>query len=366
MAKRLLLLAGTLMAFLSLTAFFGGKMTKFEWQARDSAPEKFPMEIIAANLIGDDGADHVPGGSSIAHGWGRPISVAGDGRKRPLPRVLDILFFSYTEDQFYRAKYALPYNEILKRFQEGFEIVEAVNGERKRVTYDYITVGVAPGGVVAVWLQGRGRSVEVMYHPADKVNLPWDVLAGDMKHISREAFVEEVVKAAYAPDVRTGRGDETRKDLDAPQVREAYAALKKNGPPLELWDRYRTRYAWKPEFINMPLRDNRIDLIDYYNGEQEALDLPLDATFAPRSVPSYVQLVWKTPQMAIGTVVKIFFNEAEVFKAFEKLGRDNQPLKLEFRVEKVGDKNRFTISLKNDKEKIEFDHHELKTYAAKR
>lgn len=342
--KRTLTLLGILTMFFSLTAFFGGKkMTKFEWATEASAPEHYAMEIIAANLIyGDGDAAYVPGGASIAPGWGSSAASAGAHGPRPLPRVLDILFFSYTEDAFYRGKFVLPYNKMLAAFQAGYDF--NLGGRRLREAFGAIAVGVAPGGVVAIWLQGPGKSLEVFYDRATKVNLPWDVLT-QAKHISRQQYVQEIVEEyAQSPDI--------------------IAALKKNGPPLGLWDRLRKRYAWQPETINVPLRDEEVGPILYYNGEAESLFLPLDqaTAAATRPVPEQLSFVWKPAGQPKGLLVEIYFNEKEVFDAFEKLGANNQPLKLELKIEQKNGNNSFTVTLKNDKARHEFDRHELKTF----
>ena len=361
--KRTLTLLGILAMFFSLTAFFGGKkMTKFEWSTAASAPEHYAMEIIAANLIyGDGDAAYVPGGASIAPGWGTIAARASGDDPRPVPRVLDILFFSYTEDAFYRGKFALPYNKMLAAFQQGYDL--NFGGRRERRTFSNITVGVAPGGVVAMWLKGRGRILEVFYDRATKVTLPWDVLT-QAKHISRQQYVENIVRGALAPLVPTGPNREMRRNKDAPEARAAYAALKKNGPPFGLWDRLRKRYAWQPETINVPLRDEEVGPILYYNGEGESLFLPLDqaTAAATRPVPKQLSFVWKPAAQPKGLLVEIYFNEKEVFDAFEKLGANNQPLRLELKIEQKNGNNSFTVTLKNDKARHEFDHHELKTF----
>jgi len=341
--KRTLTLMGTLAMFLSLTAFFGGKMTKFKWATEASAPEHYAMRIIAANLIyGEGDAAYVPGGVAIAPGWGTAAASAGAHGPRPIPRVLDILFFSYTEDAFYRGKFVLPYNKMLAAFQAGYDF--NFGGLRKRETLGAISVGVAPGGVVAIWLKGPGKSLEVFYDQATKVTLPWSIMT-DNTRLTREEYVANTIKHY----------------VKSP---EAYAALKKNGPPFGLWDRLRKRYAWQPETINLPLRDDEVGPILYYNGEAESLFLPLDqaTAAATRAVPEQLSFVWKDPARPKGLLVEIYFNEKEIFDAFEKLGASNQPLKLELKIEQKNGNNSFTVALKNDKERIEFDHHQLKTY----
>src|SRR5690625_5873636 len=67
---------------------------------------------------------------------------------KPLPDKLHIKYFSYLEDQFYEGNFDLPYEKILFLFREGSK-------DKDNTEYNRIMVGVAPGGSVAVWLQGQ-------------------------------------------------------------------------------------------------------------------------------------------------------------------------------------------------------------------
>ena len=318
-------------------------MTKFEWQASDSAPLNFPMRIISGSLGYHDGNGslYVPTSARIANGWGEGMSshVVGDDKK-PLPNRLDIVFFSYTENQFYRGHFELPYDKILKLFQKSYYSPKV----RREVTFHRIVVGVAPGGVVSVWVNGINNTTEVFFGKAEKVDLPWSTLTS-ATDITRKEYVREVIQNT----------------LETP---EAIAALHKNGVPFGLWDRYRTRYDWQLLFTNMPLEDNLINLISYFNGESEYQYYPPrnNTAAGTRPVPKQMIFVWMPPGATKGRLIELYFNEAEIFNAFQTLGANHQPLKLEMRIETVNGQPMFTVSLRNEKTKIEFDHTEVKNY----
>ena len=98
-------------------------MDKFDWQARESAPQHYVMRIIGGTLSYHDssGSLYVPDKSDIDLGWGTGISshIVGPDLK-PLPNHLTIIFFSYIENQFYDGRFDLPYAKILKMFQDGY------------------------------------------------------------------------------------------------------------------------------------------------------------------------------------------------------------------------------------------------------
>lgn len=340
---------GWALLFFSLTccqaASLGVNMNKFELQATESAPKNFPMEIISGSLFYQDGSGslYVPNKSTIHHGWGKGISshVVGDDLK-PLPDRLAITFFSYTENQFYRGKFDLPYEKILALFQAGFYSPN----QEQNITYDQIVVGVAPGGVVSVWLWGYEKITEVFFGQADKIEGDWTWIIDNLNYTREEFISSEIEEALKSP--------------------ETVELLRKNGVPIGSWDTYRTRYHWQPLFTGIPLRDSRVGLIKYFNGEQDYLDYPLATEVAgsTRAIPSYMSFVWEYAP-GKGQLFELTFDESDIFDAFKKLSSNDQPLQLEMRMEIIDKKNAFSVLLRNDKESINLKRTDLEVYAAR-
>lgn len=341
----------------TLKKFLGVKMTKFDWQATESAPEGYVMRIIGGSFgyHDDSGSLYVPDKVEIDHGWGlgRSSHIVGPDLK-PLPKNLHITFFSYTENQFYQGRFDLPYDKILKLFQEGYD--DPIDGGRE--TYNALVVGVAPGGAVAVWARGALRTTEVFFGQAEKIKGRWSSVTNNTR-IPREEYIRSSIEYSLAPTKPDGE-----KDLNSPQTRQALAALRKNGVPIGRWNTYRTRYRWQPLFTRMAIEDGLIYHIRYFNGEQDYLYYPLQPGIAEsaRPVPSELYFEWKRPGR--GLVIKLFFNEAEILAAFQKLGANNQPLQLEMRLDTADGKAAFTVWLRNDKEAIELERTTVKHYNA--
>lgn len=348
MGKRLLMKGGLvfLIVFInSISNAIGTEMTKFEWQATESAPKNYPMKIISGSLSYQDGSGslYVPDKSRINHGWGRGVSshVVGDERK-PLPHRLSISFFSYTENQFYRGQFDLPYKKILRLFQNGFYSPN----EEGHTTYGKIIVGVAPGGAVSVWLWRYEKITEVFFGQAEKIDGDWRWINTNPKY-TREEYIQIGINEAIS---------------DA----KALAALKKNGVPIGLWERYRKRYDWQPLFTNMALRDKRISSINYFNGEQDYLNYPLEKDIAAttRAIPRSLSFVWQ-PEKGKARLFELTFDEDEIFAAFKKLGGHGEPLKIEMLMEKIDGQFMFSVALRNDKEILKLKKTDLQTYAAR-
>ena len=320
--------------------------TKFDWQASESAPKSYPMKIIAGNFYSPNGDSlYVPDGVKLHHGWGRGRSshVVGEDLKA-LPNRVSLSFFSYTENQFYRGDFALPYDKILALFQAGHYSPK----DEDHITYNEITVGVAPGGAVSVWVVSLDRSVEVFFGYAEKEEGNWKWI-NDNPNITREEYIRMGIDESLEAEGLTP---------------EAVTALKQRPLPFGLWERYhQRRYRWQPVFTNMPVYGGRIDYIKYYNGERDYIDIPVtnNKAEATRAVPSLLDFTWDRPP-AKPLRLKLFFNETEIFAAFEKLGSQNQPLQFEMRIEKINGKNDFTLWLKNEKESIEIKQTKVETY----
>jgi len=318
-------------------------MDKFDWQASESAPRNYPMRIVSGNLSYQDGSGslYVPDGSRIGHGWGTGISshVVGADLK-PLPNKLAITFFSYTENQFYRGKFDLPYEKILALFKAGYYSPN----QGKHITYHKIVVGVAPGGAVSVWLVGLDKTIEVFFGDAEKFEGNWRSVTSNT-NISREEYVRSGVEES----------------LKAPEVIEA---LRKNGIPFGLWASYRTHYLWQPLFTGMSVRDGLINEVSYFNGEFDYLAYPqeVNVVASPRTIPRQIYFIWEYTKVQ-GRSYELTFNEVEIFDAFRKLGNSGPSLQLEMRMAIAdGGKQVFSVWLRNDKESIELSHTGIEIY----
>jgi hypothetical protein len=314
-----------------LSACGGTPVTKFDWLATESAPKNYPMEIVRGYFIAPDGYSlYIPNEKTIHYGWGSMVSshVVGPDLK-PLPSRLEIEFFSYTENVFYQGEFDLPYDTIVRLFNEGY-----YSPSRKaHATYRRIVAGVAPGGSVAVWLLGVDKTTEVFFGKAEKTeDIPWTQII-DNPEITREDFVREEVEDNVSP--------------------EALKNLKQNGIPFDLWSSYRVRYPWQPLII----ADHPppfVNAIFYFNGEEDAFRYPLDEATASalRSVPRKVFYIWDNPE-GKAKYLTFNFDEAETFAAFKKLSPDGTtPLKLEFHTRKLDGIDKFATQLSNEKESV--------------
>ena len=223
---------------------------KYEWGVAVNTPIGYPIRFYAAMV----------GGTPIVRelytekeepDWGNAFGYESTSMDK-LPKSVDMVWLSYKEDCFYRLKTAIDYEKIEKLFREGYK-ERVPNGEVRHTTYDTVVVGIAPGGVVVLWV-GRGykKNTEIGRYQAEKIDLKEP--PGLDSH-QRLIFSKE------------DREETLNSDLAIPKaVREA----NKNKPiPFGLWDSYRDhQYQWYPTF---EIPNGRIGDVDYqyWNGEAD-------------------------------------------------------------------------------------------------
>ena len=317
-------------------------MQKFDWLASDSAPENYPMEIVSGDfLLSNGGSLYIPDTATLGKGWGEMESshVVGPDLK-PLPSGIDITFFSYTENAFYHGSFDLPKDRIQALFSEGYYSPR----ERDKTTYERIIAGIAPGGIVAVWLMGRDRQTEVFYGKAEKVDIPWREFV-DNPEISREEFI--------------------RIELEDNMSEEALARLQRDGVALGRWDKFRKLYRWQP-VIESSRPPGLINIVSYFNGELDYMRYPLEDSIADaeRPIPDNISFIWRNSE-GKSYWVRYYFDEREIFDVFEKLAPDgNTALELVLKVEDVPGGRKISSLVRNQDEAIKLDATRLESPAA--
>ncbi len=190
-------------------------------------------------------------------------------------------------------------------------------------------VGVAPGGIVAVWVTGR-KTVEVLFDKAHKAEVNWSK-AIDYPEAKRVEFVKMVVEDSVKPEI--------------------LASIRKNGIQFNQWANYRKLYHWMPTFVGEKF-PKYINVI-YFNGENNRLNFPLNETIIGQSrpVPDEISFSYLIKGETEADVFIIHFDKDEIFSAFAKLGSKQELLRFEF--EPKLPKSATKVRLYNDKECIQ-------------
>ena len=223
---------------------------EYEWGVAVNTPIGYPIRFYAAR-VGSTPIISELYSITEEPDWGNAFGYESTSMDK-LPKSVDMVWFSYKEDCFYRLKTAIDYEKIAKLFKNGYK-VRVPNGEVRHTTYNTIVVGIAPGGVVVLWA-GRGylKITEIGRYQADKIVLKEPE---GLDNHQRLIFDKEYAKRLL-----------TNNTIIPEDFREA----NKNKPiPFGLWDSYRDhQYQWYPTF---EIPNGKMGDVDYqyWNGEAD-------------------------------------------------------------------------------------------------
>ncbi|OWP74022.1 hypothetical protein BWG23_15205 [Flavobacterium oreochromis] len=300
MKKRILFMAFLMMSLLSSCQNMNEK--KFEWLPTESSPALYPMTIYKGYLIFKDSTSIYIPCSAISHtGWGNrgSMHVVGEDFK-PVPVKLEVTWASFLENKFYTGSWDLPYDKMLKLFEEGYINYDT----KKRETYNQIIVGLAPGGAVSVWIGAAEKQLEIAHFTAQ----PTTVSMKDMVPGNPEITEEEFFELYPEHDVND---------------KKAIDNFNKNGIPFGIWSTtYREKYHWKSDvqIENMKLE---LSITEMFNGEVEYLfdDSLKNDREKPRSLPKTLYFKWLTPDKK-AKAVDIEVNEPQLFEVIKKIDKN--------------------------------------------
>lgn len=238
---------------------------KYEWSASISVPKEYPV-AIQRGLIGKS----FFGPSCVSSSWGTGIEVARQ-QAFTVPDTFEITWLSLVEQKFYTGKWILPKNKIQEYFKNGF------SNQNKRVNCNKVQIGLAPKGVVVVWLLGdKGIQIEIGRYQADQIILDSKDVSDNAKFMFDRDFINNKVA-----DLK----------FVMPEIKEN---IKIHGYPLPIvYDLYREKYIWEPKFI-MP-EGARISsiIIKMCNGESEIRANNRFFGTGQKSIPYLFRIAWK-------------------------------------------------------------------------
>jgi len=299
---------------------------KLEWSAGVCAPKLYPVEVYRGDFFTATDWESIPNGGIVAAGWG--VNGMNMGETNIIPEGFKITYFSYLENKFYTGKFELPHARIKQLFEEG--VIDY--GSKQFETYIAIIVGMAPEGVLVVWMMTYDKQVEIGRYQATEMDLEWEIFTPTVKESKKEEYVRGIIERRP----------------------EALANFKKNGLSHGLWDTYRIKYSWRPQF-EFP-KGSIVEGIDLsmYNGETDFVwgDRLAKNVYEKRAITWRVNLLWSDEHDEdFGTFID--FDEAEIFEAYKKIYRNNKELDAELVFKYNHNRSNIIVLLRSDTEEIE-------------
>ena len=286
---------------------------KIKWYSAWDAPKYYPVELLnGAFILKGEGEISLLSCWTGGQRWGGSSHEYG-GKIYPLPEGLYVYWYSFTEDKFYEGAFKLPRDRMRALFSEGFNQFRA----KSHTTYNTLTVGLAPGGIVAVWLKGHGQEVEIGYFKAKETKrLSWELFFHDSFHYKN---FRDSAWTVYRQDML--------KSLDA------HENMERHGIPFGLWDRYRVRFNIRPVMIYEDTNCITDEIyMEFFNGETEALSLERleENPFEKRARIKYIEVYWSFGQTIREGIFEL--DEEEIFEAYEKIYEGNPDCPVELQI----------------------------------
>lgn len=288
---------------------------EFKWSGSVSAPKEYPMEVYQGSLYGERKGyhfDEMSGGLDNT-GWGSAFSGMS-AIHAPVPDTLVMTWRSLVERKFYTGTWVLPKEKMKQLFKDG--IVDP--DTKMKELYDLIQLGLAPKGVIIVWLSGtHGTQVEVCRFQGHETTIDPKEVYDNAKYMFEPDYIDDML---------------ANEMIITPEIKEK---IKQDGYPLvDVYDTYREKYLWIPKVILPEGCKITSIVIGMCNGEKE--NIPLSQKI--RAIPYEFQIFWtntleidksRADKAAQDYVCRIAFTEDQKYWAKYLIGGDDQ-LPLDF------------------------------------
>ena len=363
---------------------------KYHWVAYVKPVSGYPIRVYRGVVYGKDGASRFGNGQSnlfeddepfphfsIGAGTSGVFGSSEEEEAKGVPTHLDVSWLSYVEKcQYLLENQPLDSLKIAQLLAEKVYTPSRSEDISPTIEEYNISVGLAPGGVVFVWLHSTARVIEVGRYQAKKIEdihfvtqkeadeyykRTGDVILDeytieDRDHIIELGLPKEKIRMQY---------QQCGTPVTEPLVMDDIFKI-----PYGLWDSYQKRYLWKMTLIT---KDKTKYIHSYYyqglNLEEEILfgertwgenqiekyKIPEKFQYTsliPRAIPFIIFIKWYGDD---GKLYRLWnnFNEAEVMDSFEKAfkGQENEVGNLIIEVNDT--KTRANIRLKVGEREVE-------------
>jgi hypothetical protein len=276
----------------------------YEWLPSKSVPQGYTVEVFRGGFYDKDKMIAPLSVGGITYGpWGISNSIAFVGSDRkPIPSRIALRWLAYAEKKSYQLDVELPQVAIAALFKQGKSAVDPFS--KHPAPYDTIMVGIAPGGVVIVWVGrfSQDRQIEVARYQGTETTITpeqYHHASQNADNLTQQQFYDQLY--GYLE-------------------KDVIADIEKNGIPYGRWDQYRRKHQWNIKVIHAGNQKTVSLPLHMINGEKETLDAgksPVD-TATLRAMPAVIHnLIWQDGEKA--WQAKLWLNEQEVQAAYSEI-----------------------------------------------
>ena len=322
------------------------RQDQFPYQVTVTAPQSYPIEIHRG-YFSDENKElicGVPKTGKEDGGWQYDGDAGGQGSD-VIPSHLTVTYVAYAEKKFYTVEGALPKDKMLQLFRESFimqgENNIIVNGKEEREmihsTYDRITLGIAPGGIIIVWLTGNHHRKEIAR------------LQGKESFVDKDDF-----RPNPDPDETQQQFFDTFYEISVPD--SIQQEIKTQGIPFGRWDAYREKFKYR--FVLNPYDGKDHFTHNYYlffNGEADEFfpDVLDKNEYFLRGIPydcTFMMTKYNT---------EIFFNDQEMLEVFNYFKKKYPDKPIDIIITPTFMYNDINVSVKCEDEEIKLQKYKM-------
>ena len=303
----------------------------FNWAVTVTAPFNYPIEIHKGYLGNDKKmiAAFVSTGTT-EDGWNFDGDAVSGGNE--IPTTLSITWISYAEKKFWKLDTTInqaTQDKILKLFQEGY-MNKDIEDIRSHITYKKITVGLAPGGTVILWLTGPNKRTEIAHYQAEETFVSVNEFYRNPHEDTQEEFYDWSFKSEVS--------------------KESQEYIKKYGVPVNLWKEFRTKYNYRFNIhfykADKESSDRRLK---YVNGEEEVIKIENIGSYQNKALPSYSRFFFNQYN------TEAYFDGEEILDVFKKISKNHpdKNIEIEARVAFMYKTTTFTVKCEGEEIPLE-------------
>ena len=176
-----------------------------------SAPESYPADTFFAFVYYGNKNDvmDIPKRYPYSGEWGQPLStVLLDRPLTEIPSGVDMVWLSIPERQFYSCELDLDSAHLQKLWQTSHK-------QDEDLPIEYIIVGMAPGGGVAIWFRNDRKQIIAEWTTGETTDVEMEDFLPANPTITVEKYCDNIIKDRKCEGYPTGT-------LDAKAVKSLY------------------------------------------------------------------------------------------------------------------------------------------------
>ena len=152
------------------------------------SPLQYPIEILFGLLRSKSEIVSFQGDRYCFVEWGKPACFFIDEQTdKPIPEIIDTIWLSIIEKTFYSVVNSLP----TKKLEKVFKIHDDVSGEP---VFEYLVIGVAPYGGLAIWVHGATKSVLIDWIHGEKTEVDMKDFLPLTPNVSLDDYCKSVIE----------------------------------------------------------------------------------------------------------------------------------------------------------------------------